>query len=131
MIVGGKLFAFGTALYVGLAIVYWFMSGDVVGTTALALTGGLAFLISFYVLFTAKRVGPLPEDNELALISDIDPDYGFFSPYSWWPFAIGLSVAIFVLGFVFARWMMVFGLFAIMMAIYGLIFEYYRGEFVK
>ena len=131
MIVGGKLFAYGTALYVGLAIVYWFMSGDVVGTTALALTGGLAFLISFYVLFTAKRVGPLPEDNELALISDIDPDYGFFSPYSWWPFAIGLSVAIFVLGFVFARWMMVFGLFAIMMAIYGLIFEYYRGEFVK
>jgi hypothetical protein len=131
MIVGGKLFAYGTALYVGLAIIYWFMSGDVVGTTALALTGGLAFLISFYVLFTAKRVGPLPEDNELALISDIDPDYGFFSPYSWWPFAIGLSVAIFVLGFVFARWMMVFGLFAIMMAIYGLIFEYYRGEFVK
>ena len=131
MIGGGKLFAYGTALYVGLAIVYWFMSGDVVGTTALALTGGLAFLISFYVLFTAKRVGPLPEDNELALISDIDPDYGFFSPYSWWPFAIGLAVAIFVLGFVFARWMMVFGLFAIMMAIYGLIFEYYRGEFVK
>ena len=123
MIVGGKLFAYGTALYVGLAIVYWFMSGDVVGTTALALTGGLAFLISFYVLFTAKRVGPLPEDNELALISDIDPDYGFFSPYSWWPFAIGLAVAIFVLGFVFARWMMVFGLFAII--------EYYRGEFVK
>ena len=131
MIVGGKLFAYGTALYVGLAIVYWFMSGDVVGTTVLVLTGGLAFLISFYVLFTAKRVGPLPEDNELALISDIDPDYGFFSPYSWWPFAIGLAVAIFVLGFVFARWMMVFGLFAIMMAIYGLIFEYYRGEFVK
>ena len=131
MIVGGKLFAFGTVLYIGLAIVYWFMSGDVVGTTALALTGGLAFLISFYVLFTAKRVGPLPEDNEFALISDIDPDYGFFSPYSWWPFAIGLSVAMFVLGFVFARWMMVFGLFALMMAIYGLIFEYYRGEFVK
>jgi hypothetical protein len=131
MIVGGKLFAYGTVVYVGLAIIYWFMSGDVVGTTALALTGGLAFLISFYVLFTAKRVGPLPEDNELALISDIDPDYGFFSPYSWWPFAIGLAVAIFVLGFVFARWMMVFGLFAIMMAIYGLIFEYYRGEFVK
>jgi hypothetical protein len=131
MIVGGKLFAYGTVLYIGLAIIYWFMSGDVVGTTALALTGGLAFLISFYVLFTSKRVGPLPEDNELALISDIDPDYGFFSPYSWWPFAIGFAVAVFVLGFVFARWMMVFGLFALMMAIYGLIFEYYRGEFVK
>ena len=75
MIVGGKLFAYGTVLYIGLAIVYWFMSGDVIGTTALALTGGLAFLIAFYVLFTSRRVGPLPEDNEFALISDIDPDY--------------------------------------------------------
>ena len=52
MIVGGKLFAYGTVLYIGLAIIYWFMSGDVIGTTALALTGGLAFLIAFYVLFT-------------------------------------------------------------------------------
>ena len=131
MIVSGKLFALGTILYLFLASVYWFMSGDVIGTTALALTGGLAFLISFYTLFTAKRVGPLPEDNEMALISDIDSDYGFFSPYSWMPLAIGLATFIFILGFVFARWMMVFGLFTLMVAVYGFVFEYYRGEFVK
>ena len=92
---------------------------------------GLAFLIAFYVLFTSKRVGTLPEDVETALISDADTDYGFFSPHSWWPFAIGASTFVFVLGFVFARWMMVAGLFALMMAIYGLVFEYYRGQFVK
>jgi hypothetical protein len=131
MNVGGKLFALGTAVYFLLGIVYWFMSGDVIGTSLLALTGGLAFLIAFYVLFTSKRVGALPEDNEYALISDADTDYGFFSPHSWWPFAIGASTFIFVLGFVFARWMMVIGLFALMMAIYGLVFEYYRGQFVK
>ena len=131
MKIGGKLFSYGTALYFLLGSVYWFMSGDVVGTSLFTLTGGLAFLVAFYVLFTSKRVGPLPEDNEYALISDADAEYGFFSPHSWWPFAIGASTFIFVLGFVFARWMMVVGLFALMMAIYGLVFEYYRGEFAK
>ncbi len=131
MKIGGSLFALGSMLYIFLGVVYYFMSGDVIGTSLLALTGGLAFLIAFYVLFTSKRVGALPEDNEYALISDADTDYGFFSPHSWWPFAIGAATFIFILGFVFARWMMVFGLFALMMAIYGLVFEYYRGEFVK
>ena len=131
MIIGGKLFAYGTVLFFVLGSVYWVMSGDVIGTSLLALTGGLAFLIAFYVLFTSKRVGALPEDNDYALISDADTDYGFFSPHSWWPFVIGASTFVFILGFVFARWMMVVGLFALMMAIYGLVFEYYRGEFVK
>ena len=131
MIIGGKLFAYGTVLFFVLGTVYWVMSGDVIGTSLLALTGGLAFLIAFYVLFTSKRVGALPEDNDYALISDADTDYGFFSPHSWWPFVIGASTFVFILGFVFARWMMVVGLFSLMMAIYGLVFEYYRGEFVK
>jgi hypothetical protein len=131
MKIGGNLFAMGSILYIFLGVVYYFMSGDVIGTSLLALTGGLAFLVAFYVLFTSKRVGALPEDNEYALISDADTDYGFFSPHSWWPFAIGAATFIFVLGFVFARWMMVLGLAALMMAIYGLVFEYYRGQFVK
>jgi hypothetical protein len=131
MIIGGKLFVYGTIFYFLLGIIYWFMSGDVVGTSLLALTGGLAFLIAFYVLFTSKRVGVLPEDVEAAAISDADTDYGFFSPHSWWPFAIGAGTFVFVIGFVFATWMMIVGLFALMMAIYGLIFEYYRGQFVK
>ena len=131
MKIGGYLFALGSMLYIFLGVVYYFISGDVIGTSLLGLTGGLAFLIAFYVLFTSKRVGALPEDNEYALISDADTDYGFFSPHSWWPFVIGASTFVFILGFVFARWMMVFGLFALMMAIYGLVFEYYRGEFVK
>lgn len=131
MNVGGKLFGLGTLTYLFLGAVYWFMSGDVIGTSLLALTGGLAFLIAFYVLFTDRRVGQLPEDNEYALISDADSDYGFFSPYSWWPFVIGASVFVFVLGFVFATWMMVLGVFVILFAVNGLIFEYYRGEFVK
>ena len=50
MKIEGFLFAGGAAFYGLLAVVYWFITEEVVGTTALALTGGLAFLIGFYVL---------------------------------------------------------------------------------
>lgn len=129
MKIGGLLFAFGSVFFLLITAVYWFMTGEVVGTTALALTGGLAFLIGFYVLFTSKRVGDLPEDNSSALISDADSNYGFFSPHSWWPFIIGLSTFIFVLGFVFASWLAALGIMLILFATFGLLFEYFRGEF--
>ena len=127
----GKLFLFFTAFYFLVTAVYWVMTKEVIGTTVLALTGGLAFLVGFYTLFTSHRVGTLPEDVEHARISDIDPDYGFFSPHSWMPLAIGLATWVFILGFVFARWMMVLGTLALVAAVAGLLFEYYRGEYVK
>lgn len=127
----GKLFLFFTAFYFLVTTVYWVMTKEVIGTTVLALTGGLAFLVGFYTLFTSNRVGTLPEDVEHARISDIDSDYGFFSPHSWMPLAIGLATWVFILGFVFARWMMVLGTLALVAAVAGLLFEYYRGEYVK
>jgi hypothetical protein len=128
---GGRLFAAFAVFYFLVTGVYWYMSQEIIGTTVLALTGGLAFLIGFYALFTSNRVGALPEDIEHAKISDVDPDYGFFSPYSWMPLAVGFAVFIFVLGFVFARWMMLLGTMALVASVAGLLFEYYRGEFVK
>jgi hypothetical protein len=128
---GGLLFACGTAFYALVTVVYWFMSREPIGTTALALTGGLAFLIGFYALFTARRVGALPEDNEFAEITDADTNYGFFSPHSWTPFAIGLSTFVFVLGFVFASWLAVLGVMAILASVFGLLFEYSRGNFAE
>ena len=127
----GKLFIFFTFFYFLVTAVYWYMTEEVIGTTVLALTGGLAFLIGFYTLFTANRVGQLPEDVEYARISDMDPDYGFFSPHSWMPLASGLSTWVFVLGCVFATWLMVLGTMALIASVAGLLFEYYRGEFVK
>jgi len=127
----GWIFGLGAIFFWVVGAAYWFLSGDEIGTTAIVMTGFLAGLVAVYLLVTAKRVYPRPEDRNDAEIEEADPEYGFFSPHSWWPFAIGASTFIFVLGFAFARWMMVLGLFALMMAIYGLVFEYYRGQFVK
>ena len=131
MNIGGKLFAAGAVLYFSIATVYGFMSHDPIGTTAIAMTGGLAFLVAFYALFTAKRVGPLPEDNENARIEDADTDYGFFSPHSIWPLALGFSSFLFIMGFIFANWLAVVGLITLLYSVFGLIFEYYRGDFAN
>jgi hypothetical protein len=125
----GLLFAGAAAFYALLAAVYWFVTKELVGTTALALSAGLAFLIGFYALLTSRRVGVRPEDDPNANIEDADPDYGFFSPHSWWPLAVGFSTMLVVLGLVFAVWLLILGVGALMAALIGFVFEYYRGPF--
>jgi hypothetical protein len=125
----GLLFALGSAFYLAVAAIYWYLSGDAIGTTALSLTGALTFLVAFYVLYTSKRVYPRPEDRLNGDIEEADPEYGFFSPHSWWPLAIGLSAAIISVGLIFAVWIIVFGVFLLFMSLFGWMFEYYRGEF--
>jgi hypothetical protein len=119
----------GFIFYAFLAGIYWYFSRDEVGTTALALTGALAFLISFYALYTSKRVYPRPEDRLDAEVDEADPEYGFYSPHSWWPLAVGVSVLALVFGLIFAVWLIVLGVAALMFAVIGWLFEYYRGEF--
>jgi uncharacterized membrane protein HdeD (DUF308 family) len=125
----GALFGMGFIFYAFLAGIYWYFSRDEVGTTALALTGALAFLISFYALYTSKRVYPRPEDRLDAQVDEADPEYGFYSPHSWWPLAVGVSVLALVFGLIFAVWLIVLGVAALMFAVIGWLFEYYRGEF--
>jgi len=127
--VSGFLMAGGAAFYGLIAVVYWFVTKELVGSTALALTGALAFLIGYYLLFTSRRVGTRPEDNPVANIEDADPDYGFFSPHSWWPIAVALSVGITVIGLAFAVWILLLGVVMLMGTLIGFVFEYYRGPF--
>ena len=129
MRIEGGLFGLGFVFYTLLAGVYWYFSRDEIGTTALALTGGMAFLISFYELYTSKRVYPRPEDRLDAEIDEADPEYGFYSPHSWWPLAVAVSTVIVVLGLIFAVWLIVLGVAALVLGLVGLLFEYYRGEF--
>ena len=129
MKIEGGLFALGTAFYLVVAGIYWFLSRDPVGTTALTLTGVLAFIVSFYVLYTSKRVYPRPEDRLNAEVDEADPEYGFFSPYSWWPLIVGASAGLIVLGLVFANWLTAFGVFALLVGLVGYFFEYYRRDF--
>ncbi|MCF8543255.1 MAG: cytochrome c oxidase subunit 4, partial [Candidatus Nanopelagicales bacterium] len=44
---------------------------------------------------------------------------------------IGLGAFIIALGLIFAVWVIVLGVTALLMALVGWLFEYYRGEFAK
>ena len=131
MKIEGLLFALGSAFFLLVAGIYFYVSRDPIGTTALTLCGGLAFLIAFYALYTAKRVYPRPEDRLDAEIDEADPEYGFFSPHSWWPLAVAFSTFLVVLGLIFAVWIIVLGVCFLMLALIGWVFEYYRGDFAQ
>jgi Cytochrome c oxidase subunit IV. len=125
----GWIFGVGAIFYFFISGVYWYLSRDEIGTTALVMTGGLAFLVAFYILYTAKRVYPRPEDRDDAEVDEADPEYGFFSPHSWWPLAVGIGAMITTFGLIFAVWLLVLGVSVLMLSIIGWLFEYYRREF--
>ncbi len=131
MKVGGWIFALATIFFVPLAVIYWYFSRDPVGTTALAMSAGLALIVGFYVLYTNKRLSGLPEDRNMAEVDEADPEYGFFSPHSWWPLMIGLGAFIIALGLIFAVWVIVFGAAFLLIALVGWLFEYYRRDFAQ
>ena len=56
----GYLFVILAVFFAIVTPIYWYMSGDPTGTTALTLSFGLAFLVAFYLLFTARRMAPRP-----------------------------------------------------------------------
>jgi hypothetical protein len=129
--VGGWSFALGAIFFLLVGGIYYYVSGDEIGTTALVMTGGLAFLVAFYVLYTNKRLDGLPEDRANAEVDEADPEYGFYSPHSWWPLPVGFAAMLIALGFIFAAWLVVLGVSVLMIAVIGWLFEYYRGAFAR
>ena len=117
-------------------IVYWIFSRDWTGTTALAMSVGLAFMIAFYIHFTVNRLerlkgSALPEDDKVGEIAESAGKVGEFSPHSWWPLFIALSAAGLCLGLVFGWWLALFSATCLVLAVIGLVFEYYRGQYIE
>ena len=120
----------GCAGFFGVAdLVYWDLSHDPTGTTALALSVCLAFLIGFYVMFTGRRLPPRPEDNPEGDIVQGTGELGFFSPHSWWPLFVGLAAALAALGIAIGWWLFLIGALAVILSMIGFVFEYYRGHY--
>src|SRR5664279_16904 len=101
----GLLFAGCAFFFAAVDAVYWTLSHDPTGTTALALAVGLAFLVGFYLFVTGRRTGLRPEDRRDGDISEAAGEFGFFSPHSWWPLFTAASAALTALGVVLAWWL--------------------------
>ncbi len=127
MKVEGLLFALYAMFLVAVSTVYWLLSQDPTGTTCIALSGGLAFIIGYYLLFTARRMEARPEDRPNSEISEGSGEMGFFSPHSYWPIYLAAAFSVMTLGLVFGAWLFIIGLFAVLIASGGFLFEYYVG----
>jgi len=128
MKVEGWLFAAGFFFFGIAAVIYGVLAEEPVGTVALAFTAGLAFLVGYYLLFTARRIDPRPEDSKTAEIVEGAGELGFYSPHSWWPLAVAGCAALTFLGVAVGWWLFIIGAGASVLAVVGLVFEYYRGE---
>jgi len=122
------VFAFVVAAIYG----YWTNISDVgfehVGVIGLILAGLLGFMIAWYLWITRKNLDVDPSDDPLGDIDEIQGDYGFFSPHSWWPLFLGASAAICFLGLAVGWWMFIIGAFIGVPALVGWTFEYFKGE---
>lgn len=128
MKIEGWLFASGFFFFGIAAVIYGVLSGEPVGTVALGFTAGLAFLIGYYLLFTARRIDPRPEDSRFAEIEEGAGELGFYSPHSWWPLPVAFFAAIVFVGIVIGWWLFIIGVIGAALAVIGMVFEYYRGE---
>jgi hypothetical protein len=129
MKVEGYLFIGCAGFFAAADVVYWYFSKDPTGTTALALSVGLAFLTGFYILFTGRRLPRRPEDDPTGEISEGTGELGFFSPHSWWPLIVGLAGATAAIGAAVGWWLFLIGLLFVFLSAIGFVFEYYRGAF--
>jgi hypothetical protein len=125
MKVSWQLFIGLSLFYVLMTIIYWQVGGEPVGIGGMLLAAALAGMVGFYVWFTQRRIGQLlPEDNLTALISDGAGDLGFYSPHSWWPRPVALSMCALTLSLVIGWWLTVISLGALVISIIGMVTEY-------
>jgi Cytochrome c oxidase subunit IV len=136
MHIEARLFEFIAAFFVASAVLYGVLTAQFqrpggvewAGTTALALTGGMALIVATFFRFVARRLDTRPEDYEGAEISDGAGELGFFSPHSWWPILIALSGSVAATGIaLWLPWLIVAGVVFILSSAAGLVFEYYVG----
>ena len=105
-----------------------------VGAVVILLSGGLTAFIAVYLwLVQKKQGGVLVEDIDDSDIDDGDPELGEFSPWSWWPLVLALSLSLVVLGLCigFNFWLTFLSAPLVLIGVIGWVFEYYRGHFAR
>ena len=125
MKIGWQLFNGLAVFYLLTAILYWQIGGEAVGITAIGLSGGLAFIVGFYLWFTDRRSGgTLPEDNLEGEIADRAGEMGFFSPHSWWPLPVAFCMVLAGLGLLIGWWLTLIAVGGLLISILGFVLEY-------
>lgn len=123
------IFAAITIFFAIVAPIYWFMSGEVIGTVALVLSVAFCGMLTVYFTIQSRKIDPRPEDRKDADIVEGAGEVGFFPSTSIWPFWTALTVTIMALGPVFGWWLTILGIALGVWALTGWVYQYYRDEY--
>jgi hypothetical protein len=122
------IFGILTIFFLIVTPIYWLMSHDPTGTAALVLTFFLALMVTGYLGLIARRIDVRPEDKKEGEIVEGAGEVGFFPPQSIWPLFCALALALVMVGLVIGWWLVIIAGALGMVALTGLIYEFYRGE---
>jgi Ca2+/Na+ antiporter len=114
--------AFGTALFlVIITVVYFVWSGEYTGTVMLAFGGAAYALLFGYLFLQAQRRHHLPrvEDRPDASQEEGAGEIGYFPAASIWPVGMGLGAVLLAVGLVYGVWYWIFGGILLVGAIIG------------
>src|SRR5437763_16258913 len=121
------------AVFLGVVgVVYWSLideKTETAGVVALLISMGLGALIGGYLLFTARRMEPRPQDLPDAEVADGAGEFGNFSPRSYWPFFIAFALFLAMLAVLVGIWLGLLAGVLVLYAVIGLVFEPYRTRY--
>jgi len=124
-----RLFGLLTPFFLIVSAGYGIWSkGELVGTLALLLVGGLVGMIGMYLSLVARRIDARPEDDPYGEIAQGAGEQGVYSPGSWWPVACAATAAITFLGLAVGWWLVGVGVVLGLIALTGWVFEFSRGQ---
>jgi hypothetical protein len=98
-----------------------------IGTAALGMLVAMSVFLAFYIQFTEKRQGVVPEDRLDGNIEDGDSEIGYFAPWSWWPFFLGIFCALAFAALAVGWWLFFIAFPLAIVALIGFVFERSRG----
>lgn len=127
LLVMAAYFAVATGAYAYWSLSYFDGELEVIGTAAMALLAIMSVFIAFYLNMNDRRTATLPEDRLDGEIADDAGEVGFFSPWSWWPFMLGISGALTFASLAVGWWLFFIALPIGIVSVAGFVFEYSRG----
>ena len=110
---------------------WWFLTyggWEPIGTSVLAMLTFMSTFLAFYLWKTDKTQGVVPEDRLDANIEEGESELGFFAPWSWWPFFLGLFVALAFAALAVGWWLCFIAFPLALVALIGFVFERSRGQ---
>jgi hypothetical protein len=124
------IFGSGIFFFVPVGIIYGILTDfqEMVGFPGLLGLGLMSAMIGVYIWMQNRSTGRIPSDDLDGEISDEAYEYGFYSPWSWWPIFLAAGAGMVFAGVAIGWWITPFGGVLALIGLVGLVYEYDRGD---